>query len=151
MIRRATSADIPALVEFGRAMHAESPTHQRMSFNAEKVRQLFATMIAKPMTALVLVSETAGVIDGGVMALIDAHFFSDDLIAQELALYVVPEKRGSLRGARLVAGLDAWARAMGAKLLQAGCTTGNAVNRTIELYEHLGFTRVAVGVERVYH
>jgi len=32
-------------------------------------------------------------------------------------------------------------------VLQAGCTTGIAVNRTIELYEHLGFSRVAIGVD----
>lgn len=151
MIRRATSADIPQCVELARAMHAESPMHRRLSFNTPKVETLFATMIARPLMALVLLSVTDGVVDGGVLALIEPHFFSDDLIAQELALYVVPGKRGSLRAARLLAGVDAWAKEMGAKILQAGCTTGIAMNRTIELYEHLGFARVAIGVERIYH
>lgn len=151
MIRRATLADVAALVDLARAMHAESTTHRRLSFNSAKVAQLFASMIGCPLRALVIVSDTAGVIDGGALAQIDEHFFSDDLVAQEMAVYVVPSKRGTLRAARLVAAIDAWARAMGAKLLQAGCTTGNSAERTIELYEHLGFTRTAIGVERVYH
>lgn len=151
MIRRAISIDIPALVELGRAMHAESPTHSRLSFNPAKVAQLLASMISKPLTALVLVSETNDVIEGAALAHIEEHWFSNDLVAQEMAVYVVPEKRGTLRAARLVVGIDAWARAMGARMLQAGCTTGVAVNRTIELYEHLGFARVAIGVERIYH
>lgn len=151
MIRRATAADIAALVELGLAMHAESATHSRLNFNATKVAQLLVDMLARPLTALVLVSENEGAIDGAALAHIFEHWFSDELVAQEMALYVVPTKRGSLRAARLVAGLDAWARAMGARILQAGCTTGVAVNRTIELYEHLGFSRVAVGVERIYY
>lgn len=151
MIRRATTADVAALVELGRAMHAESPTHSRLSFSAARVTQLVSSMIARPLTALVLVSENEGVIDGAALAHIEPHWYSDDLVAQELAVYVAPNKRGTLRAARLVASIDAWACAMGAKMLQAGCTTGVAVNRTIELYEHLGFSRVAIGVERVYH
>jgi GNAT superfamily N-acetyltransferase len=151
VIRRATPADICAIVELGRAMHAESPTHSRLSFSDARVTQLVASMIARPLTALVLVSENDGAIDAGALAHIEPHWYSEDLVAQELAVYVAPNKRGTLRAARLVASIDAWARAMGAKLLQAGCTTGVAVNRTIELYEHLGFSRVAIGVERVYH
>lgn len=151
MIRRATSTDIPALVELGRAMHAESPTHGRLTFNASKVAQLLSVMLTKPLTALVLVSENENAIDGAALAHIEEYWFSEDLVAQEMAVYVKPEKRGTLRAARLVVGIDAWARAMGARMLQAGCTTGVAVNRTIELYEHLGFARVAIGVERIYH
>lgn len=151
MIRRALLSDIPAIVELGRAMHAESRTHSGLSFNPGKVVQLLVGMLGKPLTCLVLVSENAGEIEGGALAFIEPHWFSDDLIAQELALYVSPGKRGTLRAARLVAAIDAWAQGMGAHLLQAGCTTGVAAERTIELYERLGFSRVAIGVERRYH
>jgi GNAT superfamily N-acetyltransferase len=151
MIRRAVSADIPTLVSLGRAMVAESPTHSRFGYSEGKVTHALICMLAQPLTALVIVSEVDGVIDGLAICEISSHWFSDDLVAQEMVVYVAPEKRGSLRAARLVAGLDSWAQAMGAKLLLAGCTTGVDVVRTIELYERLGFQCVAIGVERIYH
>jgi GNAT superfamily N-acetyltransferase len=151
VIRRATLADVPAIVELAAAMHAESPHHQAMNLNAAKVAHALSLMLARPLTALLLVIDTGGVIDGGAIAHIESPWFSDDLIAQEVAMYVTPAKRGGLGAARLVAHMDAWARAMGARLLLAGCTTGITAERTIALYEHLGFARVAVGVERRYH
>lgn len=151
MIRRAAAADIPAIVAFSIAMHAESPQYRAMNLNPDKVAAALEAMLGRPLTALVLVIDNGGTLDGGAIAHIESPWFSDDLVAQEVAMYIRPEKRGGLSAARLVAKMDAWAQAMGAKLLQAGCTTGVTAERTIRLYEHLGFSRVAIGVERLYH
>jgi GNAT superfamily N-acetyltransferase len=151
VIRRATSADVQSLVQLGAMMHAESPRHSRLAYSPRKVAAMIQHMLVRPMGAIVLVAESAGGLEGAAVAYIDSEWYSEDAIAQEIVLYVVPERRGGLTAARLIAQMDAWARSMGARWLQAGSTTGIAMDRTIDLYEHLGFSRAAVGVERSYH
>lgn len=150
MIRRARLDDVPTIVALGAALHAESPRYSRLRFNAEKVEATIRRMIEQPRCA-VLVSENSGVINGGILAFAEPEWFTDELVAQELSLYVRPGRRGSVIAARLIAALDAWAQATGARYLQCGATTGVCNELTARLYEFLGFARVGIGVERVYH
>lgn len=148
MIRTATPADIPLLVVIGEAMHAESPRYRRLSYNPRKVGNLLARIVGHP-DWLVLIAEN-GVLQGVAIACVDTEWFSDERIAQELVVYVRPDFRGSTVAPRLIIGLDAWAESKGAVYLQAGATTGVEPLRTTQLYEKLGFSACALGVERVY-
>jgi GNAT superfamily N-acetyltransferase len=149
-IRAATLEDLPTLVAMGEAMHAESPRYSRLQFSSDKVEKALAAMIKSPM-ALVLVAVDGDDVVGVILGFISAEWFSEELVAQEMAIYVVPEYRGGLAGARLIMGLDAWAEAMRSRYLQGGATTGLDAERTVGLYERLGFQRVAIGFERAYN
>lgn len=150
MIREATLADIPALVELGYAIVLESPRHSRTTYNPFKVATMLQAFITASQGA-VFVAEVHGEIIGTAVAYLDAEWFSDDPVAQELCILVAKEKRGTLVGAQLIKRMDEWAQSQGAYYLQAGAGTGIDIETTIALYERLGFKRAAIGVERFYH
>lgn len=151
MIRVATLADVPQLIELGQLMHAESPRYSRLPFSAEKVADLL-TVLINSADGLVLVYARGSKILGVAVAAVDSPWFSEGKLADEIVVYVVKEKRGSAIAPSLITGLDAWAEAKGVPWLQAGTTTGVDPERTGKLYEHMGFKAVGVGLfERVYH
>lgn len=149
MIRAATLEDIPALVELGRQLHAESPRWSRLAYSAEKVAALVHYLITSS-DGFAWVAVRRGAIVGYLIALIDAHWCSDDRVAQELSFFVRSDARGALYAARLIAVLDAWAEMKGAKWCQVGISTGIDVKRAVRLYQRLGFQRCAIGLERTY-
>lgn len=146
MMRPAALEDVPALVELGRLMHAESPRWSRLPYSAERVSSTLRTLIESP-DGLVLVADRSGKLVGGILGLMSWDWMSDQRTAQELALFMLPEYRGSITPCRLVAGLVAWAKIKGAQWIEAGVSTGVSVERTARLYEALGFERSAIVLE----
>lgn len=69
-IRAAVEADIPALVELGRAMHAESPRYSKLAYNAEKVAALAARIVP---SGGALVAENNGILVGMMVGFVVAH------------------------------------------------------------------------------
>ena len=57
---------------------------------------------------LCLVAERDSEIIGFCIGYVAPHFFGNDLTSGDLAIYVVPEHRGGMMGARLVKAYDAW-------------------------------------------
>lgn len=146
MIRPATPEDIPALLDIGEAMATESPRFSRMRFSRGKLAANLAALIGADH-GFVVVAERDGALAGVMVAVISPHWFSDDLQASDLALYVRPEARGTLAAARLVRAYTTWARQRGALLLQAGVTTGVHTEETARLYERLGYRRCGIFLE----
>jgi len=136
-IRPATIEDLPALIDLGRRMHQESPRFSRLSFNDEKVRNLLMMATVSPNYCL-LVADNDGELMGGFAGFIAAHWFSDDLVASDLALFVQPGRRGGMAGARLVKAFIAWAHDHGAKQTNLGISTGVSVEETAQLYSAIG-------------
>jgi GNAT superfamily N-acetyltransferase len=136
-IRPATIEDLPALLELGRRMHQESPRFNRLSFNDEKVRNLLMMATVSPNYCM-LVADNDGEMVGGFAGFIAAHWFSDDLVASDLALFVQPGRRGGLAGARLVKEFIAWAKERGPKQINLGISTGVSVEETAQLYSAIG-------------
>lgn len=149
MIRPATHADIPAMVELGRALCAESPRWSRLNFSGEKLAELLGSLIDSE-DGFAWVAVANGRITGALIAVVTQHWASEDRIAQELSLFVRQDARGALHAARLITVLDAWAEERGAKWLQVGVSTGVTVERTGQLYERLGFVNCGIGLERIY-
>lgn len=149
MIRAAVESDVDAMVAIGELMHAESPRYSRLAFNRAKVAHTLRSLIASP-DGLALVAELDGKLVGVALGFIEAEWFSDDRVAQELTLFVLPEYRGRTTAMRLLAAMDSWAEAAGMPYLQAGTTTGVKPELCAKLYEHLGFVRAAIGLEKSY-
>jgi len=144
VIRRATVADLGRLVELARKMHAES-RFRIYRFAEQKVRDMLQGLIDSPETGLVMVAvdRTTGEIVGGMAAMCVEQWFSDEKVAQDLALFVDPDKRGGIAAARLVDEFLGWAYDMGAVTAELGINTGVRVERTALLFERMGMARTA--------
>lgn len=140
MLRDATPADIPRLVQLGEVMHAESPVFRGLRFSAERLAVSIGRVIE--LGGFAKVVEIDGEIVGGMLALAVQHYASADLVASDLALFVAPQHRGGLAGPRLLNAFAHWARDVGAVLTMLGITTGVEPEKTEALCLRLGWERV---------
>lgn len=148
-IRVATIDDLPRILVLGELLHQESPRWSRLSFNRAKAGHLIASLIMEPH-GVVFVAERDGVVVGGIAGMATPHWSSDDIVAQEVSFFMDPGARGNMMAVRLICALMAWGEKRGAKWLQAGTSTGLDPERTAGLYERLGFSRCAIGLEVIY-
>lgn len=146
MIRPAISADIPRMVDLGRAMHGESPVFCRLRFDAEKLAATIANTISSP-AGFAYVAEQGGQVAGGMLAMVAPHYFSPDLVACDLALFMAPEHRGGMAAVRLISAYIGWAEERGAVVKQLGLMTGVNVEKTEALLHRLGWHRAGLVME----
>ena len=139
MIRPMTAQDIPALLVLGAEMHKES-RYANLDFDPQKLWQLGETMLGNPDSWLALVVERDGDITGFCCGYVAPHFFGNDLTSGDLAIYVVPDHRGGMMGARLVKAYDAWCSEKGVSEPLLGVSAGIKPDRIGQLYERLGYT-----------
>lgn len=145
-IRTATHDDIGALLDIASAMHAESPRFSRLSFSTAKMMQLFLNLIESD-AGLLLVAEQGGNITGGFAGMVAPHWFSDDLVASDFGVFILPEYRGGMAAVRMVRAYIAWAKKRSAKLIQLGISTGVMTGETVELYRAIGLKQFSIGFE----
>jgi GNAT superfamily N-acetyltransferase len=142
-------ADLPRILDLGEQMHAESPRWSRLSFNRIKAGK-FLQAIIESADGVIFLAERGGVVMGGIVGMVSEHWCSNDRVADELSLFLAPEARGGLLAVKLVKALEAWADLRGAAWLQVGTSTGLDPEGTARLYEAVGFTRCAIGLEVSY-
>ncbi|WP_179216540.1 GNAT family N-acetyltransferase [Achromobacter xylosoxidans] len=146
MIEPGKPSDIEGLVELGRAMAAESPRWSRLAYSADRVRNTITNLLSTA-EGLVLVARRDGRLVGGILAIAAPNWMSEELIAQEVALFMLPQYRGTFTAARLVCAMAAWSKAKGARWVEAGVSTGVHTERTAGLYRRLGFHPYMIGLE----
>lgn len=145
-VRRATAADVDALVEMGRAMHAESPRYRDKTFSADKLRQLAAHLSAHPEQGAVLVAAGPDGAVGMFVGILGERWFGTDRYATDLAVYVKPEHRGTSAFLRLVRAAERWAAECGVEEIDLGVSTGTDTEHTVHAYQRLGYTLLATRV-----
>jgi GNAT superfamily N-acetyltransferase len=146
MIREATTDDIQHLVILGARMYAESERFQSLRFDAQRLTSTIANVIDSPH-GFARVMESGGEVVGGLLAVLTPHWFSPDLTACDLALFIAPEHRGTMAPVRLLNAYAAWAHESGAKQILLGIMTGLHVEQTEALCERLGWRRAGVVME----
>lgn len=146
MIRAASAADIPRMVDLGRIMHGESPVFCRLRFDADKLASTIANTITSPH-GFAQVAEQGGEVVGGMLAMVAPHYFSPDLVACDLALFMAPEHRGGMAVVRLISAYISWADERGAVVKQLGVMTGVNVDKTEALLHRLGWHRAGLVME----
>jgi GNAT superfamily N-acetyltransferase len=110
LIREATAADIPRLVEMGERFFEASGYADIATFDTGAAEQTTRDLLAG---GVVLVAEAEGEVVGMAGALVYRFYFSkDDMTAQELVWWVEPEHRGI--GQQLHKALEDGARERGA-------------------------------------
>lgn len=138
MIRPATHADIEEIVALGRRMHAES-RFKSISFVPERLAATLSVLLDG--VGCIFVAESEGQIIGGFAGLVTPYYFSNDLYATDLALFVEPNRRGGIVAASLLRTFVEWAKSKGVVNIEISISTGVHPEKTGELYERLGFVR----------
>lgn len=138
MIRRATPADVPALVDMGGRFFASSGMGEVTTYDPASIAHTFAQLIESPQ-GLLLVADDGGIV-GMAGALVFPHYFNQrDLMAQELFWWVDEEARQSGVGVGLLNAIEAWAEGMGARsvmMLSLAALEPEKVNR---MYAKAGY------------
>lgn len=136
MIRPATHDDIPRLVELGAILHATS-SYAGTALSPEKVATFLGQLIDG--AGVVFAAEVSGQVVGGFAGAVTEQWFNNDLIAYDYTLFVEPGKRQGMVAIKLILAFQEWAKAMGAKEVHMGITTGIRKDSTAKLYRRLGF------------
>lgn len=144
-VRRMEAADVEACLELAYAMAQESPRYRDKGWNKDKLRDFTLRMIGVENHGW-FVADEGGAIIGVALGFLQTYFFSDELYAADLAVYVTPEHRGSSTALRLVRALEQWAFASGARELTLGTSTETNAAQTVCVYQKLGYKMSSYGL-----
>lgn len=142
MIRPINQGDIHAIINLAEQMHGESPAYRDYPFLPEKVRGWVEICLQNPSWRCLIARNGTHGRDrpvGFMAAGAVDHLFSNELTVDDLALYVVPEHRGTMVGPLLLKHMIRWAKTTGASQMRCGITTEIDNLRVTALFERMGF------------
>ena len=131
MIRRATEADIPAIVEMGAEFHEFGP-YRDIPYDPEAT----GAFVGGVIHAGAVFIHDQGMIGG---CLVPLYFNPRHFIASELFWWAKRDGRGLLRA------FEGWARETGARAVTLSALETDRVNLTAKLFERLGYQRREIG------
>lgn len=137
-VKTATIRDLDTLVDFGKRLTQESVKFQRQGFDEDRAIQLFSQLISKQESIFLVCDEFANTV-GALIGCINVDWRTNQRLAFEQGVYVLPEYRATGAGSELVQHFIEWAKLNNADRIQIGTITGIKAERTISLYESLGF------------
>jgi GNAT superfamily N-acetyltransferase len=141
MIRKAELKDLAALVQIGQRFHAESEHYSRLSYSGLKVFFMLKSLLTND-DAMLIVIEKDGLIIGGMAAMVFAEWYSNERLATDICIFILPEHRGTSSAIELIEHYKSWAKERNAKYSLLSISTGINVERTQGLYEKLGAKRI---------
>jgi L-amino acid N-acyltransferase YncA len=121
-LRAATHADIPAIIELGREMHAGS-NYAPLDYDPESITATLSALLADSQF-VVVAEDDGGGLYGFMFGAVAPAWFGRDYVANDIALFVRPGH--GLTAAKLVHVFTRWAAMAGAKQIRPGVSTGNA-------------------------
>lgn len=139
IIRHAVQEDVPIIFALAKKMYEESAYNEVCSFDDKKSLALIQSALDNPDYYFLRVAEKDGAIIGMYGGFVTDYYFSNDLMAADLLLYVDPNKRGGLAAVKLIQAFEDWAFAKGAKEVCPASSTQIAPERTAQLYHLLGY------------
>lgn len=148
-IRMATLADIPALVEGGRRMHALT-RFKRFDYNAERVARSFEQLITQGQGKYVfMVAEGAEKrIVGALIGVLEQHIFSEQLTASIMHFDVLPEARMGGYGVKLLLAFERWSVTRDAVEVSFGINSSMAIG---DFLGRIGYTQVGANFCKSIH
>lgn len=144
MIRPMSLYDVVPVCEMLVDLRDESPEYSYGEEDWDYVPAQLKNMICDPLFIGFIDDDYRGFMIGGCQQ----HWFSRRIDAYEQLLFVGQEYRGGLLAPRLVRRFERRARELGAIHVYAGASTGMNEERTIQLYERMGYTRLTAPVRK---
>lgn len=110
-IRFATPADIPDLTELGRRMQAIS-RFRTFDFDEARVKASLALALGEKAERYIILVATDSQqrVVGSLMATLERHIFSQQLVASVMMFLVLPEARMGGHAVRLLRALEQWCK-----------------------------------------
>ena len=133
--------DLPAMVELGRQMHAES-NYSHLDYDPAKLDLMAATWLANPEIYFADIAICENKIFAMYVGFISEYYFGKDLVANDCLLFVDKSKRGGVAAIRLIKRFQQWAFDKGASEVRPATSTGVQTEDTKKLYEALGYDTV---------
>jgi hypothetical protein len=127
MIRPATEADIPALVEMGRRFHPQSPYAAVTTFDPDRLTQTLAAWLQRPDVAIFIAP------DGFLILNLVQFHFCPELVAVEISFHA----KGS--GDALRRAGEGWAISKGAACALGDSMAGKRQGRVNNWYARNGY------------
>lgn len=142
-IRFATLADVPVFVELGRSFHSMT-RFASYDYKPERVAQQLRAVIETGQNrngahCFFVAEDSQGQPVGGLIGCVERHFFSEQPVASVIHYDVLPEKRMSGAGLRLLMAFKKWAENRGAVEISAGVNSGANLDRMDRFLRKLGF------------
>ncbi len=141
-VRKASKDDIPAILPLLRQFHSESVFHDVPPDETTVSKFLLGCLDRQDRACVLLYEFAASQVDGLLIGYCEHYWFSPQKGAWDLAVYVRPERRGSLIAYRLWSQFQSWAIEVGAHLLWMGTASGIAPQRSRKFYLGLGMQEV---------
>lgn len=142
-IRAAQDNDTRQLIVLAALMTKESPRFGQHEFSVEKANSFINTLIQH---GGLFVAAKGEQIVGFFAGFVVEHFLSNLSYASDAGVYVLPEHRGGSAFLRLVKAFEAWAYERGAHEIQLGTSTGVEPEKTVRMYQRLGYTMNSYGL-----
>lgn len=144
-IRFATLEDIPECVELGRFFHGLT-RFRTYEFNADRVAVQLRSVVEAGQNkngthCFVVAEDSEQKVIGALIGCVERHFFSDQVVASIIHYDVLPERRMSGAGVRLLSAFRKWAENRGAVELSAGVNSGTHIDKTDKFLRRLGFVQ----------
>lgn len=110
-IRFATLNDIPALVALGKRMHAIT-RFKSFAYNEARVAQALDAAMSKGNGRYIcfVAEDSTQRVVGVLLAVLEQHIFSEQLVASVLHYDVLPESRMGGYGVRLLRAFEQWSK-----------------------------------------
>ena len=140
-IRDMTAEDLPQVMRLAVAMLAESRFAAKYPIAEAKLQRMIQGLIDSADGAA-WVADDGGEIVGGFLGVAIEQWFSHAWVAQDLAMFVSPDKRGSMIGVRFVRLFQEWANTRGCQDAEIGVNTGVAHDRTGDMLKACGMEPV---------
>lgn len=138
LVRTAIYKDLGTLIDFGKRLTQESPKFQHQGFDEDRAFQFFAHLIDKFESIFIVYDEYENAI-GALIGCIDVDWRTNQRLAFEQGVYVLPEYRKTGAATALVNTFVEWAKLNNADRIQIGTISGIHANKTVSLYQNLGF------------
>lgn len=140
MIRDATEADVPRIVELGSRSLVDGPYAGMLKDTPEQSAKLAIGVIEKTNGKVLLYQNDSGRVAGLLGFIVFPHYFTQELTATELMWYVEPEERKGGSALQLLWEAEKQAKAMGATRMGFTAPTPGIG----ELYKRFGYRQVEV-------
>ena len=145
MIRIATAADIPRIVELGSESLIDGPYKGLVKNNPKQTTKLAETVIQSESGRVMLYEDDQGKVVGLLAFLIAPQIFTGEPTATELMWFVEPASRHDGAGIKLLWAAEEMARALGAKYMGVTSPT-EAVSA---LYSRFGYHKLEISYLKI--
>jgi hypothetical protein len=134
-----TREDALEMLKVAEQMHAESPNYKHKPFDKQRMWNLFDRTVRFPEQACMIYAKEGDEIVGGILGHMNQQYFSGDLVASDLGMFLKPEYRGSTTFVRLFKAFEQWAIDNKATSIIVGHTTGVNTDKSKGIFTRLGY------------